>query len=94
MVILKAMGTESDQEIVQLIGTENEILEILSPTLEEPYNMGIYTQDQVRKRYFHFIFFLVMIIYYLLLFLIGIKIYWFKSFCCTSSFIIKSCNKT
>ena len=57
MIILKALGTESDQEIVQLIGTENEILEILSPTLEEPYNMGIYTQDQVNiicnTKYFH-----------------------------------------
>lgn len=47
MVVLKAMGMESDQEAVQLIGTEDDILEILSPTLEEPYNMGIYTQDQV-----------------------------------------------
>lgn len=48
MVVLKAMGMESDQEAVQLIGTEDDILEILSPTLEEPYNMGIYTQEQVR----------------------------------------------
>jgi DNA-directed RNA polymerase III subunit RPC2 len=47
MVVLKAMGMESDQEAVQLIGTEDDILEILSQTLEEPYNMGIYTQDQV-----------------------------------------------
>jgi DNA-directed RNA polymerase III subunit RPC2 len=47
MVVLKAMGMESDQETVQLIGTEDDILDILSPTLEEPYSMGIYTQEQV-----------------------------------------------
>jgi DNA-directed RNA polymerase III subunit RPC2 len=56
MVVLKAMGMESDQETVQLIGTEDDILDILSPTLEEPYNMGIYTQEQVPPRSPHTLF--------------------------------------
>ena len=48
MVVLKAMGMECDQEIVQLIGYEDDIAELLSPSLEEPYNIGVYSRDQVR----------------------------------------------
>lgn len=40
------MGLECDQEIVQYIGTEPEILNLFAASLEEPYNMGIYTQEQ------------------------------------------------
>ena len=47
VVVLKAMGMECDQEIVQLIGFEDDVVELLSPSLEEPYNIGIYSRDQV-----------------------------------------------
>lgn len=46
MVVFKAMGLECDQEIVQYIGTEPEILNLFASSLEEPYNMGIYSQEQ------------------------------------------------
>ena len=47
VVVLKAMGLECDEEIVQLVGTESEILDLFSGSLEEPYYLGIYSQDQV-----------------------------------------------
>jgi hypothetical protein len=46
-VVLKAMGLECDEEIVQLVGTEPEIVDLFSGSLEEPYYLGIYSQDQV-----------------------------------------------
>jgi DNA-directed RNA polymerase III subunit RPC2 len=47
VVVLKAMGLECDEEIVQLVGTEPEIVDLFSGSLEEPYYLGIYNQDQV-----------------------------------------------
>jgi DNA-directed RNA polymerase III subunit RPC2 len=47
VVVLKAMGMECDQEIVQLVGTEQEILNMFSGSLEEPYNLGIRSQQEV-----------------------------------------------
>jgi DNA-directed RNA polymerase III subunit RPC2 len=47
VVILKAMGLESDQEIVQLVGSEPEICDLFSGSLEEPYMIGIMSQQQV-----------------------------------------------
>ena len=47
VVVLKAMGLECDEEIVQLVGTEPEIVDLFSGSLEEPYYLGIYSQDQV-----------------------------------------------
>ena len=41
------MGLECDEEIVQLVGTEPEIVDLFSGSLEEPYYLGIYSQDQV-----------------------------------------------
>ena len=68
MVILKAMGLESDQEIVQLVlvyftyycywivfkmilclikvGMEPELIDIFSASLEEPYNLGVFSKQQ------------------------------------------------
>lgn len=48
VVVLKAMGLECDQEIVQFVGTEPELVDLFSGSLEEPYNLGIYSQEQVR----------------------------------------------
>ena len=50
------MGLECDEEIVQLVGTEPEILDLFSGSLEEPYYLGIYSQDQVNWNYFLGIF--------------------------------------
>eukprot|EP01041_Mallomonas_annulata_P009010 gene9010-18650_t len=46
VVILKAMGLESDQEIVQLVGAEEEMTDLFAGSLEEPYTLGVYTQAQ------------------------------------------------
>ena len=49
VVVLKAMGLECDQEIVQFVGTEPELVDLFSGSLEEPYNLGVYSQEQVRN---------------------------------------------
>ena len=49
VIIFKAMGVESDQEIVQLVGMEPDILDLFSGSLEEPYTMGIYSRHQALK---------------------------------------------
>jgi len=46
VVVLKAMGLECDEEIVQLVGTEPEIVDLFSGSLEEPYYLGIYSREQ------------------------------------------------
>ena len=42
------MGIESDQEIVQMIGTDEAILAAMVPCLEDCQKAEIYTQTQVR----------------------------------------------
>ncbi len=46
VVIFKAMGVVADQEIVQLIGSEEEVLSVFAPSLEECANLKIFTQLQ------------------------------------------------
>lgn len=46
VVVFKAMGVISDQEIVQLIGSEEAILSVFAPSLEECANLKIFTQLQ------------------------------------------------
>lgn len=43
---MKAMGIESDQEIIQYIGPEPALLPVLLPTLQECKQMEIFTQQQ------------------------------------------------
>lgn len=49
-VVLKAMGVESDQEIIQLLGTasaaDRELVDLFAGSLEEPYSLGIFTRTQ------------------------------------------------
>lgn len=47
VIVFKAMGVECDQEIMQYIGTEPEVVDLFSSSLEEPYNLGIRTREQV-----------------------------------------------
>lgn len=46
VVVFKAMGVISDQAIVQLIGSEEDVLSIFAPSLEECANLHIFTQLQ------------------------------------------------
>ncbi|ONK81475.1 uncharacterized protein A4U43_C01F29520 [Asparagus officinalis] len=46
MIILKAMGIESDQEIVQMLGRDPRYGSLLLPSIQECYSEKIYTQKQ------------------------------------------------
>ena len=43
------MGVETDQELAQLVGTEDEIFENLLPSIEECRKTEVYTQSQAIK---------------------------------------------
>lgn len=43
------MGVESDQEIVQMIGTEEFVMASFAPSLEECQKAQIFTQTQVSR---------------------------------------------
>lgn len=45
------MGIVSDQEIMQLIGTEEEFMKKFAPTLEECHVLNVFAQNQA-LRYF------------------------------------------
>ncbi len=47
----KAMGIVSDQEIVQMIGTDDHVQTSIAPSLEECVRANIFTQKQT-LRYF------------------------------------------
>ncbi len=40
------MGVESDQEFVQLVGTESEFTNALAPSLQECTQLKVFTQNQ------------------------------------------------
>ena len=48
-IIFKAMGIISDQEIVQMIGTDDRTMTAFVPSLEECIRAGIFTQLQALK---------------------------------------------
>ena len=47
MVVFKAMGIECEQEIVQLVGCEDDVISTFAPSLEECHKLHIYSQLQV-----------------------------------------------
>lgn len=49
MIILKAMGIESDQEVVQMLGRDPRYGTLLLPSIEECSEERIYTQQQALK---------------------------------------------
>ena len=55
-IVFKAMGIESDQEIVQLVGTEEDVLVAMSPCLEECHKAQVFTQSQVRMSAMYLLF--------------------------------------
>ena len=48
-IVFKAMGIVSDQEIVQMIGTDDNIMTSFAPSLEECHRASVYTQNQALK---------------------------------------------
>ncbi|CAL7942913.1 unnamed protein product [Xylocopa violacea] len=48
-VIFKAMGIVSDQEIMQLIGTEEEFMKKFAPSLEECHTLNVFAQNQALR---------------------------------------------
>ncbi|GMI73184.1 nuclear RNA polymerase C2 [Hibiscus trionum] len=46
IVIMKAMGMENDQEVVQMVGRDPRYSAFLLPSIEECAGMNIYTQEQ------------------------------------------------
>lgn len=45
-IVLRAMGIETDQEIVQLCGTESQFVDGMAPTIHECVQEGIHTEMQ------------------------------------------------
>ena len=48
-IIFKAMGIVSDQEIVQMVGTDDDIMASFYPSLEECHRASIDTQQQALR---------------------------------------------
>ncbi|CAH1800113.1 unnamed protein product [Owenia fusiformis] len=48
-IVFKAMGIECDQEIVQMIGSEENVLTAVAPMLEECHKAQVFTQTQALK---------------------------------------------
>ncbi|KAL1363684.1 hypothetical protein AAHE18_03G165200 [Arachis hypogaea] len=46
MVVMKGMGMESDQEVIQMIGRDPRYSLLLMPSIEECSKNGVYTQQQ------------------------------------------------
>ena len=44
--LMQGMGIVSDQEIVQMVGTEDKIMAMFSASLEECHQAKVYTQEQ------------------------------------------------
>ncbi|XP_074641286.1 DNA-directed RNA polymerase III subunit RPC2-like [Tubulanus polymorphus] len=49
VVVFKAMGVQSDQEIVQMIGSEEQVLASIAPCLEECHKAQVFSQTQALK---------------------------------------------
>lgn len=46
MAVMKAMGMESDQEVVQMLGRDPQYAALLLPSIEDCATLGIHTQEQ------------------------------------------------
>ena len=46
IIMLKAMGMESDQEIVQMIGTEPKYMEGITPSFQDAHGAGVFSRAQ------------------------------------------------
>jgi DNA-directed RNA polymerase III subunit RPC2 len=46
VIVMRAMGVESDEEVLQLVGTEGPFAARLTPTLQHCKEEGVYTRQQ------------------------------------------------
>eukprot|EP00047_Mylnosiga_fluctuans_P014364 m.37832 g.37832 ORF g.37832 m.37832 type:complete len:1129 (-) comp5470_c0_seq2:180-3566(-) len=46
VMFMRAMGVASDQELIQIVGTEPEIIRLFLPSLEEASRLGVFTSAQ------------------------------------------------
>ncbi|KAL9273937.1 DNA-directed RNA polymerase III subunit 2-like protein [Drosera capensis] len=46
MVIMKAMGMECNQEVIQMVGSDPCFISLLLPSIEDSVNLGIYSRQQ------------------------------------------------
>lgn len=46
VVVMKAMGIESDQEVTQLIGSEGTYAGLFAPSLQECKQLDVFSQQQ------------------------------------------------
>ncbi|KAL9691069.1 hypothetical protein QQ045_011486 [Rhodiola kirilowii] len=46
MIVMKAMGMETDQEVAQMIGRNPRYLDLLRPSIEECASLGVHTKKQ------------------------------------------------
>ena len=46
VILLKAMGAETDQEVIQLVGTDNILIDGILPSIEECAIHKVFTQIQ------------------------------------------------
>lgn len=46
IIVMRAMGVESDEEVLQLVGTEGAFANLLIPTLQHCKEEGVYTRQQ------------------------------------------------
>ncbi|CAG9463203.1 unnamed protein product [Pedinophyceae sp. YPF-701] len=46
VAVLRAMGMQTDQEIMQAVASEPEICQLLVPSIDECHEKGVYTEDQ------------------------------------------------
>lgn len=63
IVIFKAMGIQSEQEILQMIGSEDIVMAAMIPCFEECHQQQVFTQSQVLQSI------LLIIILYIIIFL-------------------------
>ncbi len=52
VIAFKAMGIISDQEIVQMIGTDDHVMTSFAPSIEECVKANIFTQKQALRYFF------------------------------------------
>ena len=46
VIVMRAMGVESDQEIMELIGSEPGVVALMASTVQEAKAAGIFTKQQ------------------------------------------------
>ena len=49
VIALKAMGLESDQDIIQMIGSSGSEASMFIPSLEECTKLGVFSQDSALR---------------------------------------------